>query len=73
MKSERDKFFDTCLGKGEVEMTSSGLNKFPIYNGAKLIGIAAVRLILSEECLMSSYKQSSLSSSHKTESQNSIS
>jgi hypothetical protein len=53
-------------------MTFAGTNKFPIYNGAKLVGMASGKLILSEEPLTSSFKQSSLSSSHKTESQNSI-
>lgn len=48
MKSETGKFFDTCLGSGEIEMTSSGLNKFPIYSGSRQIGLATIRLLLRE-------------------------
>ena len=72
MRSERDKFFDTCLGKGEIEMTSAGLNKFPLYTGTKLIAMVSINLILSEDGLTSSYKQSNMSSSYHTESQNSL-
>ena len=53
-------------------MTSAGSNKFPIYIGTKLIAMITLKLTLTEECLNSSYKQSSLSSSHQTESQNSV-
>ena len=53
-------------------MTSAGLNKFPVYNGTKLIAMISIILVLSEECLSSSFKQSNLSSSYKTNSMASL-
>jgi hypothetical protein len=72
MRKENNKFFDSCLGKGEIEMTSSGLNKFPLYNGTKLVAMISLTLALCEECLSSSYKKSNLSSSLRTDSMNSL-
>jgi hypothetical protein len=52
-----------------MEMTSAGVNKLPVYNEGKMIGMTTIRLIPHEEYLASSsFKQSSLSSSKKSES-----
>ena len=52
-------------------MATSGINKFPIYDEGRIIGIITLKLNLHEEYLatsISSYKQSSMSSSKKSES-----
>jgi hypothetical protein len=52
-------------------MATSGINKFPIYDEGRIIGMITLKLNLHEEYLaasISSYKQSSMSSSKKSES-----
>jgi hypothetical protein len=47
-KAEPFYYNDTSLGEGEIEVITLGVNKFPISNNRKNVGIVSVQLIAGE-------------------------
>lgn len=73
-KSEPYLYDDRFLGEGEIEVTTMGTIRIPLYLKMRSVGTANVKILPSEENLNNSFKQSvnsGISSSFKSESQNS--